>query len=201
MDNTKILYFIFTDLTEVFYVSIRIINFISFQIVFWYFVYHVFIFFSPALFQYEYKYLIFFLRMSIFFFIISIFLSNYLLIPLTGLFFLSFKPFAFSTSIFFEARLIEFTSFYITTYCFCMVYCQVFSVLIFFFRNVHSKKYYITIKKFRKLYYFIFVIFSTLVSPPEILSQVLASVVIAVIYELFLLCNLCLSVLSKLIRQ
>ena len=39
------------------------------------------------------------------------------------------------------------------------------------------------IKKFRKLYYFIFVTLSTLISPPDIISQIGLSLSMLIVYE------------------
>jgi Sec-independent protein secretion pathway component TatC len=46
-------YFIFTDVTEVFTVYMNLIFFLGNQILLLYFIYHFFIFFSPALFNVE----------------------------------------------------------------------------------------------------------------------------------------------------
>lgn len=198
--NSNLLYFIFTNVTEIFSVYLTIISFISFQIACWYLIYHIFVFLSPALFIYEYKYLDFFYRLFTFFFFFSFILSHYVIIPLTWQFFLSFKPISFAQSVYFEAKLSEYLNFYINVYYFCFVYCQIFSVLFFFISDIYSKKSFIKIKKFRKLYYYMFVIFSTLVSPPEILTQALISLSLLVTYEFILFFWMFFVYLFKLIR-
>ena len=199
--NSDVLYFIFTNVTEIFSVYFTIISFISVQVACWYFIYHIFVFLSPALFSNEHQYLYFFFKLFTFFFFFSFVLSNYFLVPLTWQFFLSFKPISFAKSVHFEARLSEYLNFYINVYYFCFVYCQIFSVLFFFLNDIYSKKSFIKIKKFRKLYYYVFVIFSTLVSPPDIITQVLLSLSLLVAYELILFFWMYSVYLFKLIRQ
>ena len=184
--NSDLLYFIFTNVTEIFSVYFTIISFISVQVACWYFIYHIFVFLSPALFSNEHQYLDFFFKLFTFFFLFSFVLSNYFLVPLTWQFFLSFKPISFAKSVYFEAKLSEYLNFYLNVYSFCFVYCQIFLVLFFFLSDIYSKKSFIKIKKFRKLYYYFFVIFSTLVSPPEVITQALMSLSLLVAYEFIL---------------
>ena len=199
--NSDLFYFIFTNVTEIFSVYFNIITFISFQIACWYLIYHIFVFLSPALFRNEHQYLDFLFKLLTFFFFISFVLSNYVLIPLTWHYFLSFKPIFFAKSVYFEAILSEYLNFYINVYSFCFVYCQIFSVLFFFLSDIYSKKSFIKIKKFRKLYYYVFVIFSTLVSPPEIITQAIMSLSLLVAYEFILFIWTYFVCLIKLIRQ
>ena len=184
--NSDLFYFIFTNVTEVFFIYFTLISFISFQIACWYLIYNIFVFLSPALFSYEHQYLNFFFKLLTFFFFFSFVLSNYVLIPLTWHFFLSFKPISFAKSVYFEAKLSEYLNFYLNVYSFCFVYFQIFLVLFFFLSDIYSKKSFIKIKKFRKLYYYFFVIFSTLVSPPEVITQALMSLSLLVAYEFIL---------------
>ena len=198
--NSNLFYFIFTNVTEIFSAYFTIISFISFQVACWYLIYQIFMFLSPALFSSEHQYLDFFFKLLTFFFFFSFVLSNYVLIPLTWQFFLSFKPISFAKSVYFEARLSEYLNFYTNVYCFCLVYCQIFSVLFFFISDIYSKKSYIKIKKFRKLYYYILVLFSTLVSPPDVIIQVLISLSLLVAYEFIIFFWMYFVYLFKLIR-
>jgi sec-independent protein translocase protein TatC len=199
--DSDLFYFIFTDVTEIFSVYFTIISFISFKVVFWYFIFHTIVFLSPALFRNEHRYLDFFFKLFTFFFFFTFFLSNYILIPLTWHFFLSFKPLFFAKLVYFEARLSEYFGFYINVYFFCFIYCQIFSVLFFLLYDIYSKKSFIKIKKFRKLYYYLFVIFSTLVSPPEVTTQVLISLSLFIVYEFVLFFWMYFVYLIKLIRK
>ena len=178
--NSINFYFIFTDITELFSVYIQLITFISFQICFIYFFYQIYMFVSPALFCQELVFITFFLKLSSFFFIIAIFFFNCILIPLSWNFFLSFQ----SSMFYFEAKLNNYLEFYKNIYFLSISYCQSFTLLFFFFIDINSKLLYI--KKFRKLYYYIFLLLATLISPPDILSQICISFILTCIYEFLL---------------
>mgnify|MGYP003449326516 FL=1 len=62
-------YFIFTDVTEIFYVYLNLILFISNQIFFFSFFYHFLMFLSPGLYKFEHNNLYFLIRISFFIFI------------------------------------------------------------------------------------------------------------------------------------
>lgn len=182
--DLPVFYFIFTDLTEVFSIYLKIISFINIQVTILYIIYHCFIFFSPALFKKEYY---FYRKLIITCFLswfMSLLLSRFLLIPLSWQFFFSFQSFISNKfiSLYFEPKVSEYLNFCLFIYQNCILYCQFF-VFIFFIINhfIYSIN---IIKKYRKFYYFSFVIFSTVISPPDVLSQFVISITLIVIYEL-----------------
>ena len=185
-EHLTFFYFIFTDVTEVLSVYLKLITFLSFQIFLVYIIYHFFLFISPAFFQREYLYCKFGIKIFGLMWLFSVVLSTYFLIPLTWNFFLSFQDLtaARSFNLHFEAKLNEYFYFYISFYYLCGFYCQFFALLLLFLNyiDINIK----IIKKFRKLYYYCFIIFSTLISPPEILSQIFISLMAVFIYELLL---------------
>jgi sec-independent protein translocase protein TatC len=182
---TNSFYFIFTNVTEVFSVCIQLVTFLSFQIFFIYVIYHIFTFLNLAMFKIESYYLKIFLKYSLISWIFSIFLTSFILVPITWNFFLSFQNIISSKFIqlHFEAKLNEYLNFYIFVYYLCVFYCQIFTILFFFLNYINNKI--MVIKKFRKLYYYFFVIFSTMISPPDIFSQTFIIILIILIYELF----------------
>lgn len=177
-------YFIFTNVTEIFLVYIQLITFLSFQVFFVFFIHHSFTFLKLAMFRIESYYLKVFLKFSLIIWIFSIFLTNFFLVPISWNFFLSFQDIISSKFIklHFEAKLNEYLTFYILIYYLCVFYCQIFTILFFFLNYARNKTK--VIKKFRKLYYYFFVIFSTLISPPDVFSQIFISGVVIFIYEL-----------------
>ncbi len=181
-------YFIFTNVTEVFSVYIQLINFLCFQIFLIYFTYHIFNFLSSALFETELCYLRFFFKIALLNWACSIFLNNFFIVPLTWNFFLSFQDLTSAKFIqlHFESKLTEYLTFYILMYYLVVCYCQIFTILFFFlnFSNNNIK----VIKKFRKVFYYFFIIFSTLISPPDVFSQVLISFIAILVYELIVFC-------------
>lgn len=183
--NYTFYYFIFTNVTEIFSVYVDLIIFLSFQITAFYFLYHCFSFFVPAFFQIEYLYSKVFMKIIFCCWILSISLASYVIIPLTWNFFLGFQELITNNSfnIHFEAKLGEYFSFCMSLYYICGFYFQVFILLLLMLNSININS---NIKKFRKLYYFGFVVFSTLISPPDIISQLLISLFLIFLYEVVL---------------
>jgi sec-independent protein translocase protein TatC len=181
--DLNVFYFIFTDVTEIFSVYVKLVTFLTIQIILLYLLYHSFVFLSSALYRTEYSYFNSVLIVSLSIWCFSIILLTQILIPLTWNFFLSFQYITAvkSVHIHFEAKLNEYLSFYVSVYYLCIFYCQIFTGLFFSLKYINADIQ--VIRKFRKLYYYLFVVFSTLVSPPDILSQFLISVVVIFMYE------------------
>jgi len=184
INTYEMFYFIFTDVTEVFYTYITLIFFFGTQIFFFYLLYHILVFIALGLYQYEYKSLIFILKVSIFIYFFSIIIYNKCLFPFSWSFFLSFQNFERlnSMTLHFEAKLSEYLTFYIAFYYICVLYFQLFVLLVLIFE--YFKNELTTFKKFRKVLYYLFVIFSTLVTPPDVSSQIVLSISIIFGYEL-----------------
>ena len=176
--NDENLYFIFTDVTELFSVYLKLIFFFSIQITLWYSFYYLFSFLSTALYSYEFKVISFFLSSSTFFLVLSSLLSSYIIIPFGWNFFLSFQS---QQGFYFEARISEYFNFYNNTYILCLIYCQLFTLLFIFLAEIEQNYFYI--KKYRKLYYYAFLIFATL-------SQLATTFFLVTIYEMVLLFSL-----------
>lgn len=180
-------YFIFTNVLEVFTVYLKLTLFLSIQIGFIYLCYHTFIFLSSGFFYVEYLYFKFFIKVALVVWLLSILFSTFILIPFSWNFFLSFQNLiiAKSLNLHFEAKLNEYFSFYISFYYLCESYCQ---FIVFFIIILDYTKYNVRfVKKFRKLYYYCFIIFSILISPPDIASQILISLIFILIYECLIL--------------
>lgn len=183
-------YVIFTDVREIFFVYFYILSAVGFQVLFAAAVYHSFVFLVPALSHKEYAFFKVVLRIVFLLAVVASTTSILVIIPSTWDFFIGFqdrllkKPF----NIYFEAKLSDYISFYVTTYTFFNIYVQVFIIpfclLNSYFINLTK------IKKFRKLYYFSFIVFSTVISPPDVFSQLFISLFFIIFYELFLLLNL-----------
>ena len=176
-------YFIFTDISEIFYVYIHLTFFVSNQIVIIMLFYHTLLFLSSGLYQTEYKKLQLTFKIFVFSWLSSIILLNKFIIPFSWSFFLSFQQ-ADNISFFFEAKIIEYFNYFTNLYYICFINCQILAIvtlLLNAFGNNLKK-----IRKFRKLFYLVFVIFSTLTTPPDIISQVIMSSSLIVFYELLL---------------
>jgi Sec-independent protein secretion pathway component TatC len=117
----------------------------------------------------------------------SIILLIEFVVPFSWSFFLSFqganenlKPISF----FFEARIIEYLDYCTNLYYICLANCQIFALLTLIL-NYFSNSIGAT-KIFRKLFYFIFIIFSTITTPPDITSQIIMSFSLIILYELLI---------------
>lgn len=179
----NISYFIFTDVTEILSVYLSLIMFLSFQILYAYIAYHFFLFLSPALFYIEYVFCKVGVTVMTIMWAVSIVLSTYVLIPITWYFFLSFQNLSLKHSLHlhFEARLKEYLHFFISSYFMYMFYFQFFAFLLLClnYASFSIKK----LKEFRKFNYYCFVILSTVISPPEIISQLCMGFIVILIYE------------------
>lgn len=186
----SLFYVIFTDVREVFLVYFHLVSMIGFQVFFVSAAYHFFIFLVPALSNNEYTLLKTILQTTFLLAVVASITAILIIIPLTWDFFIGFqdkllrKPF----NIYFEAKLSDYIFFYTTTYTFFNIYIQVFIIPFCFFNSYFFNL--TKIKKFRKLYYFSFIIFSTVISPPDVISQFFISFFFILFYELFLVMNL-----------
>lgn len=180
--NDDNLYFIFTDVTELFTLYFRLLFFILVQLTTWYFFYQVFSFVRPALYTKEFKLFNFIFTSSTFFWFFTVLFSSYVLIPFGWKFFLSFQV---SKSFYFEAQISKYFDFYFNAYYFCLTYFQFFSLLFLILADI--KKNYIYIKRYRKFYYYIFLLFSTCVTPPDIVSQLVTTFFFIISYEFLIL--------------
>lgn len=178
-----LVYFIFTNVTEILSAYIKLIFFITNQIFIFCFLYHVLLFLSPGLYYFEYTFLKQVLFTSYIFSFLSITILNNVILPGCWFFFLSFQKTVTNHTInlFFEAKINEYISFYINLYFICYLNCQMFMILILFL--MYTKGDLRVIKKFRKIFYLLFIIFATIITPPDIISQLMLSICIVSIYE------------------
>jgi Sec-independent protein secretion pathway component TatC len=124
-------------------------------------------------------------KLFIFTWLCSIILLKEFLVPFSWSFFLSFQKtneILQPVSFFFEARISEYLVYFKNLYYICIINCQVFAMLTFLLKNVSENAG--TVKTFRKLFYFVFIIFSTLTTPPDIFSQIIMSSSLIITYEL-----------------
>lgn len=178
-------YFIFTDVTEIFSVYVKLFFFLSFQTTLFQITYHFFVFFTPSFLKQEYFFIRLVLKKIASVWIISVIIMHCVLIPLSWNFFLNFQNFICDNSfnIHFEAKLNEFFYFYISSYYTCVLYFQIIILLFFILQYLNAN--FTNIRKFRKLYYFSLVFFSTLFCS-DFVTQILLSFLLIITYEMWL---------------
>jgi len=177
-------YFIFTNVDEIFYVYLRLIFFITNQITFIIGLYHGLTFLASGLYQSEYNQLKSIIKIFIVTWLCSVVLLKKIVVPFSWSFFLSFQEtnnYLQPASFFFEARILDYFNYFTNFYYICVANCQLLALTILFLNNVSEKVG--TVKTFRKLFYLIFIVFSTITTPPDILSQIIMSSSLIMIYE------------------
>lgn len=187
---SELSYFIFTDVVEIFNVYVYLLFFIVKQVTFFYFFYHLLIFIAPGLTKLEYSLIAKLFLISTFLFLLSVLLFKKLLFPFSWSFFLSFKDFVIfkSLTLHFEAKLLEYVTFFFNMYFSCVFYFQFFLLPIFFI--TYFGKQLSVYKLFRKFLYYACILFSTIVTPPDVFSQVALSMTLIVGCEILVFCSL-----------
>jgi sec-independent protein translocase protein TatC len=178
-------YFIFTDVSEIFYVYIRLTFFISNQITVIMFFYHLLIFLALGLYRFEFNKLRSTFQIFIVTWLSSMVLLYKVLIPFSWSFFLNFQQSKIGlqpVSFFFEAKIIEYFNYFISLYYICLLSCQFLIIITLLLNSISNNKN----KMFRKLFYLIFVIFSTLITPPDVISQIIVTINLIVMYEMII---------------
>jgi Sec-independent protein secretion pathway component TatC len=178
--------YIYTNITEIFSTYVKLISFITNQVVLIYFFFHCFVFLSPGLYDKEYIKIKVFFYFNIFTTIFSICFFNIVLFPISCDFFLSFQNTIFKPlNFYFEAKITDYFNFYIGFYYLCFFYVQVFIFLICFFYILDQRME--EIKFYRKLFYFLFFIFSIFISYFDVALQVLLFINLLLFYEITIL--------------
>jgi len=186
LTNPIPIYFIFTSITEIFSTYLKLIYFLSNQICLMCFFYHVLLFFSPGLYYYEYQLLKKVFLIGLVFFFFSIIILNTVILPACWNFFLSYQKTIAnnSVSLYFEAKINEYLKFYVNLYYMCNFSCQLFMIIILFL--IYIKGNLKLIKKFRKIFYLSFVVFATIITPPDVTTQLILSGSMIGIYEVLI---------------
>ena len=126
-------YFIFTDVTEVFYVYFDLVLFCSNQIVLSIVFYQIIMFLSLGLYKFEFARLKFAFQLLIITWLLASVLLFKIVVPLSWKFFLSFQETSTNSqvlSFFFEAKLNEYLKYSIHLYYICLICCQFLVMLI-----------------------------------------------------------------------
>lgn len=175
--------FIYTSITEVLSIYVKLVSFITNQVLLVYFFFHFLVFLAPGLYDKEYYQIKLILYLTIFLLVFSNVLFNAILFPLSCEFFLSFQHIIFkSLNLYFEAKIDDYFKFYIILYYICYFYFQFFIFLFFVFYNLDKELK--EIKLFRKLFYFLFGILSIVIIPTDFSGQVLFCFILVFFYEL-----------------
>ena len=178
--------FIFTKLTEIFfmYIKFSLITGIIFSIPI--FIIQLWLFFLPGLYKYEKKIFDLYFIISFIFFFISFFINYYYLIPNILKFFLNFEQTNSFFPLHFEAKLEDFLFFIIYIFINIIICFQLPPIIVLLILlNILSYDFFILNRK----YFFIFFLFlSAIIAPPELYIQLFITLIMIGFYEIILFC-------------
>lgn len=184
--KSVLFYFIFTNITEIFFTYIKLVVFISNHCFLFIGYYQLINFILPGLYSHESKklkttfYYMIFWWAGFFYFWYQFFIS------ISWKFFLTFQNSYYKiTNILFnfELKFNEYVDFFIKTYLINITASHFFTIL--FLLIEHSKKKNFFFFKYnRKDIYLTILIISTLISTPELLNQILLSIYYIIFFEL-----------------
>ena len=177
-------YFISTNLTEIFFVFIKLSFFLAFYFLYPILLIQLALFFIPALYRYEFLIIRNLFFVSIFLYITTTFFTYNIFLPYCWKFFNSFQINAEESlvSIHLETKIADYLNFFIETFLLLNIVLHFFLVFVFFLQKLTLN----FIIKYRKLFYLSFFIFATLVTPPDVFSQILIGFVFVFSFEVFL---------------
>ena len=174
-------YFICTDISEPFYTNLKLIIYTSNQILYLMIYYHLITFIKPGLYNKEYKSIKYINTYGAILFVIYFEISYKLLIPWSFFFFFNHHK-QHKIDFFFEAKMNEYIKMYIYIYklsCVLSIMCM---LLISFLIKSNADLKYLT-KCYRKHFYILIVVTASIITPPEIISQLTISLVMIIIFE------------------
>ena len=194
--DTILNYFIFTSVTELFNVYIKLSIFLSNQIVTIYTIYNFLDFIIPGLYYKEYKLLKFIFQLIVCFWLLSLVFFTFYFAPFIWNFFLSFQNnLSYHwIDIQFEAKISDYFEFFTKSYYSCNLQFQIFVGLILFLICFSKNK--TSIKTFKKQFYFLFLLIATLLTPPDLFSQILVFAGLVLFFEFIILIRLMLNKLQ-----
>lgn len=152
LKNTLNFYFICTNITELIVIYIQLIKFFSLQINLIFSSYQIFLFTVPALRKTEF----FRIKYFLYFALISYFLTTLFIVKIFFPLFLNFLLKFQESFVYLELKPTEFFIIYKEIFIFCQLQSIIFLLLFYFFPVSTS------LKKYRKVYYFLTLLFITL---------------------------------------
>ena len=185
-DHTSTLYLISTTITEIFSNYIKLSYFISVQFVIILFLYHFKTFLAPGLYKKEHNILKKLLYLIILIFIINIILFHKFILPFFWKFFISYQS-SFQNKtidIYFEGKFNEYLNFYISSYTTVIIITNLFLTQFILIDTITNKAKFVRYN--RKIFYLIFIFSSTLMTPPDVISQLILIILFTILFEITL---------------
>ena len=174
-------YFITTQLAEAFTVHISISIFVANQLTLLLFIYSLLLFFAPGMYQHEISSAVSIVKISFFTWFTLSALFYLFLIPISWSFFLN--SIEDNISVFFEARLLEYSKFFIGVYYTlnCGGVLMVLALYLVYFDGSQIIYY----RKARKVLFFVSFFLAAVITPPDVFSQIVVAIVFLLIMEIY----------------
>lgn len=161
-------YFIFTSITELFSTYIDFSLFCCNLLLYFQFNYHFICFLNYGLYLREYYSLKLFFNLSKIFGILSFFFTHLMLFPILINFFIDLHT---NNNFYFEAKIYEYINFYKKIHLTTFIYFQLITILFTILNLAKNYQKQILFINNRKYTYFLCLTIATLITPPDILSQ------------------------------
>ena len=189
-NDSNLLCFLTTDVIEIFSAYIQLSLTIASQMTIIFTYCQICAFLSAGLRVFEYDYLKTVVKVVIVCWTGSIYALNSFIFPVSWDFFFKFQEFSSfqNLTFYFEAKLNEYLAFYKSLYYLFISLCQIMILFFIFLELFKTNLFYV--KKFRKTCYFILFILSTLLTPPEVIYQVMVSLCSILFYEAITVCTI-----------
>jgi sec-independent protein translocase protein TatC len=193
-------YFICTNITEGFFSYWYIITIFCLHFLLIFIIIHICMFFLTGLYQYEKNFLVAFLLIYLSFGIFFFLIFNNVILPFSWSFFnnilfssntIKNTNYAMhhhykSLNLFFEIRITEYLHFYFTLYFMCVLLTHMLLILSVQLNIYYKTSNFKNVQKYRKKLYFLFFIFSTVITPPDVFSQIFIALTLIMLLELLI---------------
>ena len=195
-------YFIHTHLTEVFHTYIFLAFATSIYLSYPLITLHFFSFITPALYFFEYKLFKKVIAICIFIWLLNTVLTYYFFVPFLWDYFCNFDSNILQSplSLFFEAKLNEYVDFLVYIYILTSTSSQIFFSIYVFMLNYNPFDI-LFINQSRKYLYLLIFIFASIITPPDVISQLIFAIPLLILSEIiiyiFLLKNEYLKIKTK----
>nr|QYC61861.1 Sec-independent protein translocase protein [Actinocyclus sp. mgcode 4] len=188
IDQQTQFYLICTNITEGFFSYWYIIWIISLHFFFFFFLIHTCVFFLPGLYKTEKKVFKYYLVIYLVFEIYFVLIFYNIILPYSWNFF--YNIFSnkltqhLTIGLFFEIKINEYLSYFFSLYFICLLISQILFILNIKLYLMYKKSQFKTIKNHRKKFYFLFFIFSTIITPPDVISQIMIGLFLIILLEI-----------------
>lgn len=180
--NTEICYFITTNIVEIFYINLQVASFVAGQITFVIVVYNFLSFLTPGLYKHESDTIKTIIKMICVLWLIMIMLLHKYVLPNIWNFFIdSGKEGSYT---YFEGKLSEYVEFYLHTY-FITGACGAFIIIMVLYLKLCCGGVWET-KKFRRMSLLGVFLVATIVTPPDVCSQLLVAGTLSTLIEILI---------------